>query len=165
MYSFVLPRWTKKLNHDVPALIDSALLLGAFATVTDARRPSHNRFFDLQAFARRPTNLMLVLSAIDALKNVFEAAGDKDKRNTSRAANDARTKSATAAPGDGATEERSESGKAKAPVARGETTQELGDRGPAELQATSRGAERRLRGRRRSGVRRDTPGWRAWEAR
>eukprot|EP00903_Cladosiphon_okamuranus_P012207 g11449.t1 len=117
------------------------------------------------AFARRPTNLMLVLSVIDASKTVFLAAGDKDKRKTSHAARDANTRSTTSTPSGGATEEGRESGTAEAQDVHGETKQELEDVGVAEFQATSQGAERELRRWPRAGVRRDTPGWRAWEAR
>lgn len=108
---------------------------------------------------------MLVLSVIDASKTVFEAAGDKDKRNTSFAARDANARSTTGAPSGGATEERPESTTTETPDAHGETAQELDDVGIGELQATSQGAERGPRRRRRGSFRRDTPGWRAWEAR
>lgn len=100
---------------------------------------------------------MLVLSIIGASKNVFGTAGDKDKQKTSHAANDACAKSTA--------EAGRESGKAETPVVRGDAAQELGDGDFAERQETSQGAERGLWRRRRAGVRRDTPGWRAWEAR
>lgn len=123
-----------------------------------------------QAFARRPTNLMLVLSIIDASKSVVSAAGDKDKRKASSATNSgASAARAGAAPSDGESEaELEDGGKQKTtPGARGQTAAEApeGD-GSAELKAPSQGAERRsLRGRRTGVARRDTPGWRAWEAR
>ena len=110
---------------------------------------------------------MLVLSVIDASKDVFGAAGAKDKRKASCAANDARAQPAAVVgpPGSGATEEvRPESGQPETPAAAadGEAAKELEDRGAAELEARLRVPERRPR---RVGVRRETPGWRAWEAR
>lgn len=104
---------------------------------------------------------MLVLSVIEASKDVLGAAGAKDKRRTSHAADDARaepTAAAAAAPASGATEEEE-------PEGVGEAAQESEDRGVTELEASAQGSERGLCRRRRAGVRRDTPGWRAWEAR
>lgn len=109
---------------------------------------------------------MLVLSVIDALRDVFGATGAKDKRKISRAANDASAESTTGAPEHDASEQGSEGGQPEAPGARVESAREVGDRGREEAQATSQGgAERGLLRRRRAGGRRDTPGWRAWEAR
>lgn len=155
---------------DRKSVICQALIMicsmGRWLLSFEFRRRPPGRFVDPQAFARRPTNLMLVLSVIDAAKNEFGAAGDKDKRKTSHAAKGERTQSTTAAePGDGATETDSESGKPEPPVDGGETAEEIGDRGRAQRQAASQGAERRIRRRRLAGTRRDTPGWRAWEAR
>lgn len=109
---------------------------------------------------------MLVLSIIDAAKNVFGTAGDKDKRKASRAANGARAaKPRAVVPSGGASEADMDGGRLKTPIVRGQNTQAEGDRDLEQLQASSQGAGRRLGCRQREGGRRDTPGWRAWEAR
>eukprot|EP00752_Nemacystus_decipiens_P014209 g12638.t1 len=121
-----------------------------------------------RAFARRPTNLMLVLSVIDASKDVFSAAGARQKRKTSRAINDdARAKPTSGAPpGSGAPDEEApESEQPETPADGGETAEEQQGRGTAGLEVASQGTDGGLWRRRRAGARRDTAGWRVWEAR
>ena len=110
---------------------------------------------------------MLVLSVIDAAKSVVGAAGDKDKRKASSAAGSSSASAAgsRAPPSDGESDSGLGGGTPETPAARGETAEAPGGDGSGELEAPSHGAERSLWGRRRVGVRRDTPGWRAWEAR
>lgn len=91
-----------------------------------------------QAFARRPTNLMLVLSLLESAKDVLRSVGERCKDSTGV-------------------------GVGCSGVGNGE-----------ELKTSERGSlrESRLNGmrtkitsRRRKAISRNTPGWRAWEAR
>ncbi|CAM9405979.1 unnamed protein product [Ectocarpus sp. 6 AP-2014] len=125
-----------------------------------------------RAFAKRPTNLMLVLSIVDAAKSVFSTAGVRDKRKSFGAPTSHPTntpvpiaKGAVAVvSGNDPSEPSKGSRTASIPEARGQETQAGRGSGLNEVRAPSHGAESQLRRQRRRG-RRDTPGWRAWEAR
>ncbi|CAN0224960.1 unnamed protein product [Ectocarpus fasciculatus] len=125
-----------------------------------------------RAFAKRPTNLMLVLSIVDAAKSVFGTAGVRDKRNSSGAptSHSADThvpiaKGAVAVvPGNDPSEPSKGSRTTSIPEARGQETQAGRSSDLNEARAPFHCAESKLRRQRRCG-RRDTPGWRAWEAR
>lgn len=109
---------------------------------------------------------MLVLSMIDAAKQVFVAAGDKDRRKASRVANGARAGASQAAVHSGGVSERNkDGGRPKVPVDGRQNTQAKGDSDLHQLESKSEGAGQGLLCRQRGGGRRDTPGWRAWEAR
>lgn len=125
-----------------------------------------------QTFAKRPTNLMLVLSIVDAAKSVFSTAGVRDKRKSSGAPTSHSAdipvliaKGAVAVvSGNDPSEPSKGSRTASMPEARGQETEAGQSSDLNELRAPSHGAESKLRRQRRPG-RRDTPGWRAWEAR
>lgn len=126
----------------------------------------------LQAFAKRPTNLMLVLSIVDAAKSVFGTAGVRDKRKSFGAPTSHPTntpvpiaKGAVAVvSGNDPSEPSKGSRTASIPEARRQEIQAGRGSGLNEVRAPSHGVESKLRRRRRRGQR-DTPGWRAWEAR
>ena len=111
-----------------------------------------------QSMARRPTNLMIALSALDAAKDVLRGASDK--RNDTK-----RAKGRAAAVSTAATTARS-----------GPQEQVAMDRGKGEQEERSGKADTReveevvprrglLNCPRTEAGTRDTPGWRAWEAR
>ncbi|CAB1109187.1 unnamed protein product [Ectocarpus sp. CCAP 1310/34] len=125
-----------------------------------------------RAVAKRPTNLMLVLSIVDAAKSVFGTAGVRDKKKSFGAPTSHSTntpvpiaKEAVAVVSGNVPSEPSKGSRtASIPEARGQETQAGRGSGLNEAWAPSHGAESKLRRQRRRG-RRDTPGWRAWEAR
>lgn len=136
------------------------------------RTPHIHLFCLLQAFAKRPTNLMLVLSIVDAAKSVFGTAGVRDKRKSSGAPTshsvDTHVPIAKGAiavvPGNDPSEPSKGSRTTSIPEARGQETQAGRSSDLNEVRAPFHCAESKLRRQRRRG-RRDTSGWRAWEAR
>ncbi|CAN0095205.1 unnamed protein product [Scytosiphon promiscuus] len=114
-----------------------------------------------RALARRPTNLMLVLSLVDAAKSMVEAAGDKDKRRASDTASH-NLKSAVLQPHSGASEAGFNDAAPKMSEAHEKIANPSGAEQPQGAGGNGGGIRRR---RKRAGGKRDTPGWRAWEAR
>lgn len=153
-----LPHWLLDWTVEYRTDILSLFLLNNFHWALHTLRTIR------QAFARRPTNLMLVLSIVDAAKSIVETAGDKDKRKASNMASHS-TDSATSQPrGDASEADFHDAAPTTCKTDR-EKANPSRPTGSERPQMTGRDDGRIPRRQKRASGRRDTPGWRVWDAR